>query len=76
VLRPTTHYRPDLTALKRASARVVVAGGSWSTRQSAYRATVGRGARHATGRVPGGHGAFMDQPAEFLDVLRRILRDG
>jgi clorobiocin biosynthesis protein CloN7 len=74
----TTRYRPDLNALKSASARVVVAGGSWSKGQSAYRASVAPAEVLGTPLVefPGGHGGFMDQPAEFLDVLRRVLRDG
>jgi hypothetical protein len=77
MLRPSTRYRPDLTALKSASARVVAAG-SWSTGQSAYRATVALAEALGTplAEFPGGHGGFMDQPAEFLDVLRRVLRDG
>ena len=54
LLRPTTHYRPDLEALRAASTRIVVAAGATSKGQLAHRS--GRDprgpARYARGRVP------------------------
>lgn len=73
--RPTAGYLPDATAVRSASTRLVIAGGTQSTGQLARRATAAL-ADHLGRSVtdfPGGHGAFMDQPQEFAHALHQVL---
>jgi pimeloyl-ACP methyl ester carboxylesterase len=74
-LRAISGYVPDVSALRAASTRVVVAGGQESRRLPAYEASAALAARLETTVVefPGGHGGFGSHPAEFAEVLHRIL---
>jgi pimeloyl-ACP methyl ester carboxylesterase len=76
-LRAISAYVPDVSALRAASTRVVVAGGQESRRQPAYQASAVLAARMGTTVVdfPGGHGGFGRHPAEFAETLHRILRE-
>ena len=76
-LRAISAYVPDVSALRAASTRVVVAGGQESRRQPAYQASAALAARLGTTIVdfPGGHGGFGSHPAEFADTLHRTLRE-
>lgn len=77
ILRSTAGYRPDLTALRVASTRIVVAGGTTSKGQLAHRSAVALADRLGTTVVdfPGDHTGFQDQPEEFARVLRRVLTE-
>lgn len=77
VLCPTASYGPDLAALRAASTRIVVAGGTTSKGQLAHRAAVALADRLGTTVVdfPGDHTGFQGQPEEFARVLWRVLTD-
>jgi pimeloyl-ACP methyl ester carboxylesterase len=74
-LLPIALYRPDLAALKAASARVVVAGGTSSRGQFAQRTAMALADHLDTQLVefPGGHNGFITDPKDFVGVLRRAL---
>ncbi len=75
LIRPTTRYRPDIDALRSASTRIVVAGGSTSTGQLAQRSGVALAEQLGTSVVdfPGDHGGFLGHPKEFARVLTSVL---
>ncbi|HYA44995.1 MAG TPA: alpha/beta hydrolase, partial [Acidimicrobiales bacterium] len=74
-LLPTALYQPDLSALQAAPARIMVAGGTTSKGQFAWRTAVALAERLGTPLVdfPGGHGGFASDPKDFAAVLRRAL---
>ncbi len=75
LLRPTTHYRPDVEALRAAPARIVVAAGATSKGQLAHRGAVALADRLGTPVVefPGDHGGFVALPEQCAQVLDQVL---
>src|SRR5712692_2008633 len=76
LLRPTTHFRPDVAALRAAPARIVVAAGATSKGQLANRAAVALASELAApvAEFPGDHGVFMTQTEPFGRQLDQVLR--
>ena len=76
-LRGTARYLPDIAALTRGPARVVVGLGAASGGLLTYRTSVALAERLGTPPVefPGDHGGFIGQPVEFAKTLRRVLAD-
>jgi len=78
MLRPTTHWQPDITALRSAATRVVVGIGETSASQLCDRTS--RALATALGTepamFPGGHTGFAEDPDGFATRLRLVLRDG
>jgi len=74
-LLPIALYQPDLPALGRTKANVVVAGGAASKGQFAQRTAVALAERLGTplADFPGGHTGFASDPGEFASVLRSVL---
>jgi pimeloyl-ACP methyl ester carboxylesterase len=74
-LRPTTHWRPDIAALRRGTTRIVVGIGEESTGEVCDRTSTALAA--AVGiqptSFPGGHIGFVDDPMGFLPRLREVL---
>jgi pimeloyl-ACP methyl ester carboxylesterase len=77
MLRPITRYVPDADALRAASTRIVVGRGTGSAGQLAHRAAGALADLLGTPEVdfPGGHGGFMEQPAEFARTLHGVLSE-
>jgi pimeloyl-ACP methyl ester carboxylesterase len=77
LLRPTTHYRPDVEALRAAPARIVVAAGAASKGQLAHRCAVTLADRLATPVVEfaGGHAGFVALPEQCGQVLDQVLTE-
>ena len=77
LLRPTTHYRPDVEALRAAPARIVVAAGATSKGQLAHRSAVALADRLGTPVVefPGDHGGFVALPEQCAQVLNQVLTE-
>lgn len=77
MVRPVAGYRPDAAALRAASARIVVAGGTASTGQTAHRAAVALGNLLGTTIVnfPGDHLGFLSEPEAFARTLHRVLTE-
>jgi pimeloyl-ACP methyl ester carboxylesterase len=77
-LQGTTRYVPDVAALRAAPARVVVGIGVESGALLTHRTSTALAERLDTEPVvfPGDHGGFMAQPAEFAEVLRKVLVAG
>jgi clorobiocin biosynthesis protein CloN7 len=77
LIRPTTRYRPDLGALRAASTRIVVAGGTTSRGQLANRTAVALAEQLGTTVVdfPGDHGGFVALPEQCGRVLDRVLTE-
>ncbi|MFF2046093.1 alpha/beta fold hydrolase [Kitasatospora sp. NPDC058170] len=75
ILRPTACYRPDLAALRAASAPVVVAGGTDSKGQLSHRAATALAGELGTALVdfPGDHTGFQGEPKPFVRLLRQVL---
>ncbi|GAA3836058.1 alpha/beta hydrolase [Sphaerisporangium flaviroseum] len=75
-LRGTTRYVPDVAALTAGPARVVVGIGVSSGGLVTYRTSTVLAELLGTSPVefPGDHGGFMEQPKEFAEVLRNVLR--
>ena len=75
LLRPTTHFRPDLAALRAGPARIVVGIGEDSAGQLCDRASraLADGLGVAPVLFPGDHVGFAGDPAAFLPVLRAVL---
>ena len=75
LLRPTTHYRPDVEALRAAPARIVVAVGATSKGQLARRCAVTLADRLGRSAVefPGDHGGFVALPEQCGHVLDQVL---
>jgi clorobiocin biosynthesis protein CloN7 len=74
-LLPIALYQPDLSCLKAAPVRVMVAGGRTSQRDFAQRTAVALADLLGIPLIhfPGGHGGFASDAEEFADVLRRLL---
>jgi pimeloyl-ACP methyl ester carboxylesterase len=74
-LRGTAGYVPDIAALTRGPARVVVGIGAASGGLLTYRTSVALADQLGTPPVefPGDHGGFIGQPAEFAQTLRAVL---
>jgi pimeloyl-ACP methyl ester carboxylesterase len=77
LLRPTTHFRPDLAALKAAPTRLVVAAGATSQGQLAHRCAVTLADRLGTpvAEFPGGHAGFVTLPDQCAQVLDQVLTE-
>jgi clorobiocin biosynthesis protein CloN7 len=74
-LLPIALYQPDLSSLKAASARIMVAGGRTSKGEFAQRTAVALADRLGSPLIdfPGGHGGFASDAEDFVDVLRHVL---
>lgn len=75
VVRPSTCFVPDLTALRGVADRVVMAGGHDSRTYAIHRPAevlAGRLGR-ALVEFPGGHAGYAKHPAEFADRLVTVL---
>jgi pimeloyl-ACP methyl ester carboxylesterase len=74
-LRGTTHYVPDVEALKANPSRVVIGIGEDSRHLLTYQTSTALcellGSTPAM--FPGDHGGFMGAPVEFADALRKVL---
>ena len=77
LLRPTTRYQPDITALRAAPARIVVAAGATSKGQLANRSAVALASQLGTpvAEFPGDHGGFLAAPEQFGRELARVLSE-
>jgi clorobiocin/coumermycin A biosynthesis protein CloN7/CouN7 len=77
LLRPTTNYRPDIDALRASAPRIVVAVGATSKGQLAHRSALALADRldASATEFPGDHVGFISQPAQFAEVLYRLLTD-
>ena len=78
----STHYEPDIDALRRASARIVIAAGVESDGELAHRGAVALAERLGVDPVlfPGNHGGFLGgeygqtgDPEAFAAKLREVL---
>ena len=76
MLRPTTHFLPDIAALRSAGTRVVVGIGEGSAGQVCDRTSRALVAELGTEPTmfPGGHTGFAEDPEGFADRLRSVLR--
>jgi hypothetical protein len=74
-LLPIALYQPDLSSLKAAPVRVVVAGGRTSKGEFAQRTAVALADRLGIPLIdfPGGHGGFATDAEDFVDVFRHLL---
>jgi pimeloyl-ACP methyl ester carboxylesterase len=74
-IRQTSAFVPDIPTLRKGSARIVVAGGSESDNQLAYRTAVALADRLGVTivRFPGDHGGFMMQAEAFASKLQEVL---
>jgi pimeloyl-ACP methyl ester carboxylesterase len=77
-LRGAAHYMPDITALTRGPARVVVGIGTASGGLLTYRTSLALADRLGTTPVefPGDHGGFLGDPSKFANVLRKVFAGG
>jgi clorobiocin/coumermycin A biosynthesis protein CloN7/CouN7 len=77
LIRPTTHYRPDVEALRAAPARIVVAAGATSQGQLAHRCAVTLAGRLGAPVVefPGDHAGFVGLPEQCAQVLHQVLTE-
>lgn len=77
MLRPTSHWRPDVTALRSTTTRIVVGIGEDSAGQVCDRTSTALAA--ALGieptMFPGGHIGFAEDPDGFVSRLRAVLRE-
>jgi pimeloyl-ACP methyl ester carboxylesterase len=78
MLRPTTHFQPDIAALRAAGTRVVVGIGEGSAGQVCDRTSraLAAGLGIEPTMFPGGHTGFAEDPAGFAVRLRWVLREG
>lgn len=74
-IQGTTRHRPDVGALTGGPARVVLGIGADSGGLSTFRTSTALAELLGSTPVefPGDHGGFMGQPAEFAEVLRKVL---
>jgi pimeloyl-ACP methyl ester carboxylesterase len=74
-LRGTASYLPDIAALTRGPARVVIGLGVASGGLITYRTSVALADKLGSPPVefPGDHGGFIGQPEEFAKTLSRVL---
>ena len=75
VIEPLNRYRPDISALRRASTRLVVAAGTESIGQLPYRAALvlADALMVPLTELPGDHRGFVNQPEPFARALDRLL---
>ncbi|GAA3122764.1 alpha/beta fold hydrolase [Streptosporangium carneum] len=75
-MRATTHWQPDVAALRAGPTRIVVGVGKESAGQFCDLTSAALAAALGTEPTffPGGHIAFADDPAGFLPRLREVLR--
>ncbi|MGI5181229.1 alpha/beta fold hydrolase [Dactylosporangium sp. CA-152071] len=75
-MRGTTLFQPDLAALRSSGVRIVVAVGEDSTGQICDRTSAALATELGTDRAvfPGGHIAFVEDPATFAPRLREVLK--
>lgn len=75
MIRPITRYRPDIPALRAASTRIVVGGGTSSRGQLPQRSAAALATELETPLIdfPGSHWGFAEWPEAFGSVLRRVL---
>lgn len=76
-MRGTTHWEPDIAALRAGPGSVVVGIGEESTGQLCDHTSTALAAALGTKPTyfPGGHIAFADDPAGFAPRLREVLRE-
>jgi pimeloyl-ACP methyl ester carboxylesterase len=78
MLRPTTHWQPDIDALRAAGTRIVVGIGETSAGQLCDRTS--RALATELGieptMFPGGHTGFAEDPVGFAARLCSVLREG
>ena len=76
-LRGTASYLPDIAALARGPARVVVGIGAASGNLLTYRTSMALAEQLGTPPIefPGDHGGFIGEPEEFAKKLRTVLVD-
>lgn len=76
LIRQTTAFRPDITALKAAQTRIVVGVGASSEGQLAHRTGLSPADELDVQPVvfPGDHAGFIGQPSEFAEILQEALR--
>jgi pimeloyl-ACP methyl ester carboxylesterase len=74
-MRWTAGYLPDIDALTRGPARVVVGIGRESTGLITYRTSMALADKIGAppAEFPGAHAGFVQQPAEFANTLRAVL---
>jgi pimeloyl-ACP methyl ester carboxylesterase len=74
-LRGTARYQPDIAALTRGPARVVVGIGVASGGLITYRTSTALADQLGVSPVefPGDHGGFLSTPGEFADIVRAVL---
>jgi hypothetical protein len=78
MLRPTTHWQPDITALCLTAARIVVGIGEASAGQVCDRTSRALATELGTepAMFPGGHTGFAEDPEGFAIRLRSVLQEG
>jgi hypothetical protein len=76
-IRPIVAYVPDADVLRNVSTRIVSAAGETSGEQGARRAAIALADRLGVPvtYLPGGHGGWGSDPAEFADRLHDVLRE-
>jgi pimeloyl-ACP methyl ester carboxylesterase len=76
MLRPTTRWRPDITALRSSTCRVVVGIGEQSSGQLCDRTSTALAVALGIDPTmfPGGHIGFAEDPDAFALRLREVLR--
>jgi pimeloyl-ACP methyl ester carboxylesterase len=78
MMRPTTHWRPDLAALRSSPARILIGLGEQSAGQVCDRTSRALAAELGTEPTmfPGGHIGFAEDPVAFAARLRAVLDEG
>jgi len=76
-MREVGTFVPDIAAVRKATTRVLIAGGEASGDQLAYRAAVALADRLGSAVVhfPGDHGGLTTHPDAFATRLRQLLAD-
>jgi pimeloyl-ACP methyl ester carboxylesterase len=77
MLRGTTHWQPDITALRSAATRIVVGIGENSAGQVCDRTSraLAMALDSEPAMFPGGHAGFAQDPGGFATRLRSVLRE-
>ena len=77
MMRQIVAYRPDATALRAASTRIVTGVGTTTVGQIAHRSALALAEALDTPvtEFPGGHGGFGEQPEAFATTLRAVLAE-
>jgi pimeloyl-ACP methyl ester carboxylesterase len=78
-LLPVTNYLPDVRKIRENRVRVVMVVGDWGLARKKWYVQVAQIlAKQLGGEVavfPGHHGSYMDNPGEWAEVLRKLLRE-